>query len=559
MVVATGTSNPADSANQSPLSEQAKAITFMLEAELSSQVSLFDAQTGEEYAIETKDRPPLLRGELTLEAVRAYASLKRPLILLLSEASYRAVLPIKEAGVTRIIALTTLTRFARDAQATNLEMQRLEKWCALLLDKVSSGPDRSRNSSESRPREGQASNVLAAFDVLLRNTRLHGESSRFQRHALKAIAEVIGSEMAICVIENTSVIHAAHGCDSLSPWECRQLATLLAERTEWDRTGMLIDNAVNQGDIAMNFPQIGGLIAMKIPADGAVGYVIALNKIASTDRQEFETIMRSKANAIRRAPLDAFHRGDAALLASFSTLIAAQVRTAHRHRDLKDLVVGLTRSLTAAIDAKDSYTAGHSERVARMSVELGRELGLPEEQLNDIYLAGLLHDIGKIGIRDEVLGKNGKLTDEERLHINEHVVIGHRILSGLTGVEHLLGGVLYHHEQYDGSGYPEGLVGEKIPRLARIIAVADSFDAMSSDRPYRKGKPLEEVEAVLRKGSNQQWDPVIVDAFLRCKERVSDIRQRGIGDSLRDALIGVMRQDPIKEDVSLNFAMKKKS
>ena len=128
-----------------------------------------------------------------------------------------------------------------------------------------------------------------------------------------------------------------------------------------------------------------------------------------------------------------------------------------RYRYIKDVLVGLTRSLTAAIDAKDEYTYGHSERVARAAVELGRELGLREAEQSDIYLAGLLHDIGKIGIRDDVLTKRGPLTDEEFKHIQQHPVIGHRILADLQAIAHLLPGVLYHHERYDGRGYPEGL------------------------------------------------------------------------------------------------------
>ena len=241
-------------------------------------------------------------------------------------------------------------------------------------------------------------------------------------------------------------------------------------------------------------------------------------------------------------------------MTSFSTLIAAQGRTSRRHFDLKELIVGLTRALTAAIDAKDGYTAGHSERVGRMAVVLGKELGLVEEQLNDIYLAGLLHDVGKIGIRDEVLGKTSKLTDEERKHVEEHVVIGHRILSGLSGIEALLDGVLHHHEQYNGGGYPSGLVGENIPRLARFLAVADSFDAMNSDRPYRQGMAPEKVEAIFREGSGEQWDPIIVDAFFRCRHEMSEIRQRGIGDSLREALNGVLRKEAGDVKGTLHFA-----
>jgi len=548
---------PTETYLQSTLVEQAKTLTIILESELGSLVSLFDAETGEELLVDEGVRPAGSRGELKQEAVRAYASLKHPRIFPLNDSSYRTVLPIKENGVTRLIGLTTLSRLARGEQSTNIEMQRLEKWCTLLVDKISAPSKRDRSADDHRPIENQAFNVLAAFDVLLRNTRLHGESSRFQRHALKAVSEVFGSEMTISVIGNDSSVHAASGCTPLSTWERFQLTKMLAERSDWSPGEILIFNSDGRIPFHHDFPNIKGLIAVRIQSDGMMGYVISINKRNLDHRLSDGPKPSTPAQVSARCQIEPFQRGDAALLASFANMIAAQGRTSQRHQELKDLIVGLTRSLTAAIDAKDSYTSGHSERVARMSVELGRELGLPEEQLNDIYLAGLLHDIGKIGIRDEVLCKNGLLTDAERAHINEHVVIGYRILSGLTGIDHLLGGVLSHHEQYNGSGYPEGLVGEEIPRLARIISVADSFDAMSSDRPYRKGKPVAEVEAILRNGSDVQWDPTVIDAFFRCKDRICAIRERGIGDSLREALNGLMRQDPNQEDPSLVFAKRR--
>ncbi len=164
-----------------------------------------------------------------------------------------------------------------------------------------------------------------------------------------------------------------------------------------------------------------------------------------------------------------------------------------------------------------------------------------EDELSDIYLAGLLHDIGKIGVRDEVLTKRGPLTDEEFKHIQQHVVIGHRILADLHAISHLLPGVLYHHERYDGAGYPEGLKGDAIPLLARILAVADSFDAMSTSRPYRTAMPLERVDEILRQGAGTQWDPLVIDAYVRCRDRLTAIRQRGLGESLRDALDGALR------------------
>ena len=185
-----------------------------------------------------------------------------------------------------------------------------------------------------------------------------------------------------------------------------------------------------------------------------------------------------------------------------------------------------------------------------MAVELGRELGLREAEQNDVYLAGLLHDIGKIGIRDDVLTKRGSLTADELRHIQQHPIIGHRILAGLHSIAHLLPGVLYHHERYDGRGYPEGLKGDSIPLLARILAVADSFDAMNSSRPYHAAMPPERIDQVLREGAGMQWDPLVIDAYFRCRDRLVAIRQRGLGESLRDALDGALRNGPGRDDLA---------
>src|SRR5438132_601193 len=202
-----------------------------------------------------------------------------------------------------------------------------------------------------------------------------------------------------------------------------------------------------------------------------------------------------------------------------------------------------SRSLASAIDAKDSYTYGYSERVARIAVELGRELDMDEDEIGDIYLAGLLHDIGKIGVSDAILGKRERLTPEEFEQIKLHTTIGYSILVDLRQIRNLLPGVLYHHEHYDGSGYPDGLIGEKIPLLARILAVADAYDAMSTTRPYRPAMPYERVEEILTAGAGHQWDKRVVDACLRCRHKIHAIRQRGVGESLRQAIDGVLRKD----------------
>jgi putative nucleotidyltransferase with HDIG domain len=182
--------------------------------------------------------------------------------------------------------------------------------------------------------------------------------------------------------------------------------------------------------------------------------------------------------------------------------------------------------LTSAIDAKDPYTCGHSDRVARIAVRLARELRCSSMMLNTLYMAGLLHDIGKIGIDDNVLRKPGRLTDAEYEHIKLHPELGYKILADLKQLHEVLPVVLHHHEQWDGGGYPKRLAGEDTPFLARITAVADAFDAMTSDRPYRKGMSIEKVEQIFRDGAGKHWDPVVIEAYFRCHNDIVEISRR---------------------------------
>lgn len=203
---------------------------------------------------------------------------------------------------------------------------------------------------------------------------------------------------------------------------------------------------------------------------------------------------------------------------------------------LQETLFGLVRCLSASLDARDPYTWGHSERVARISGRIGRELGLTEQERNDLYLGGLLHDIGKIGVPDVVLRKPIDLTEEERHLIEQHPVIGDEILIHVKQLAHIRPAVRNHHERYDGNGYPDGLQGENIPLCARIMAVADACDAMMSDRPYRKGKTIEQVESTLRKGAGTQWDRLVVQAFFKCRDGVFNIYQSTTGDSISQAV-----------------------
>lgn len=177
------------------------------------------------------------------------------------------------------------------------------------------------------------------------------------------------------------------------------------------------------------------------------------------------------------------------------------------------------QALARAVDANSAWTAGHSDRVTEMALELARRLDLPESELEIIHKGGLLHDIGKIGIPSEILNKPGRLTEFEMATMRSHTMIGARILEPIRAYAEQLPIVLYHHERYDGKGYPEGLGGEEIPLHARILAVADVYDAVISDRPYRAGWDREEAIAHIRDGAGTQFDPVVVEAFLLLVER----------------------------------------
>jgi putative two-component system response regulator len=202
-----------------------------------------------------------------------------------------------------------------------------------------------------------------------------------------------------------------------------------------------------------------------------------------------------------------------------------------QQRRLEDLFVAGVRSLSAALEAKDPYTRGHSERVAQYSMCLAREHGLGAELIRQIELGGRVHDIGKIGVREEVLNKTGPLTPEEYEHIMTHPVIGWRILAPLLGdAPRALNIVRWHHERFDGKGLPDRLAGQGIPLEARIVAVADSLDAITSDRPYRtseKTLPMA-VEELLR-NSGTQFDPDVIAALAAVTKR-GDLRLIPKGD-----------------------------
>lgn len=181
---------------------------------------------------------------------------------------------------------------------------------------------------------------------------------------------------------------------------------------------------------------------------------------------------------------------------------------------LEELSTGAIRALADALDAKCDYTAGHSLRVSKFAVMIGRAIGLPDDHLKDLELAGILHDIGKIGVPESILWKPAKLTDEEHEIMSKHPVKSAQIIGELRGLARTREYVLHHHEYMDGTGYPDHLKGEEIPIGARIILVSDAYDAMTTDRPYRKSIGHHAAIAELRKKKGSQFDPVLVDTLI---------------------------------------------
>ena len=241
--------------------------------------------------------------------------------------------------------------------------------------------------------------------------------------------------------------------------------------------------------------------------------------------EELKTILRQSfdhfdlKHEIRR--LNQVTRSQNFTLQDMNKSLEAKVRERTRQLDeknheLKTAYIQTIRALAEAIDAKDSYTRGHSERVAVYASRIARKMKLDTPLIERVYFAGLLHDVGKIGVPDAIIAKPDRLNDEEYQEIKKHPEIGAKILEPVEFLRQIVPCVRHHHEWFDGSdrGYPERLISHAIPLPSRIILVADTTEAMTSDRPYRKGLPLNRVTSELQKFSGSQFDPVVVHAFL---------------------------------------------
>ncbi|UCE60112.1 MAG: HD-GYP domain-containing protein [Phycisphaerales bacterium] len=218
-----------------------------------------------------------------------------------------------------------------------------------------------------------------------------------------------------------------------------------------------------------------------------------------------------------------FRASDMMLLESLTKFCGDLICTHRLARELNEMSMTLVRSLVNAVDQKDEYTSGHSVRVGYFATLLGKRLSLPTPDLQMLQWSALLHDTGKLGIRDEVLKKQGKLTQEEFSHVQEHPTRSHKVVQEVPQLEKALDGVLYHHEHYDGTGYPKGLVGEDIPLQARIIQVADVFDALTSTRSYRSAFTWQQALVILEEEAGKTVDPGLQAVFADLiRETLSD-------------------------------------
>lgn len=269
------------------------------------------------------------------------------------------------------------------------------------------------------------------------------------------------------------------------------------------------------------------------PAASAAGVRQFLMVQVSTGPRSFGWFVAINRNSAGRqwapSPLlqlgqDEFGTWEASLLSAAATLVASHASNLDLIREQEHLLTNVVRTLVSALDSKDAYTRGHSERVALFSKRIAENLGYDDAATEKLYLSGLLHDVGKIGVSDAVLRKPDRLTDEEFAEIKRHPDDGWSILLELEQLQYVLPGVLHHHEQVNGTGYPDGLKGDAIPLDARIMAVADAYDAMTSDRAYRKGMPHEKAIEIIRAGAGTQWDAGVVEAFLGVLDDITAIR-----------------------------------
>ena len=351
-----------------------------------------------------------------------------------------------------------------------------------------------------------SNNLAATYEELSLVYRISGSMQLTQRpesylqNVCKELVEVMGVSAAVAIVYPHAGGHGDQDQDMVvAAGDCglddRQLV-LLASKYMVPRFGEenrgVVDNHFQHEEDQWPDGQVRRLVSVPLIADGPpCGIMIGIDKL---DR-EFDSI-------------------DLKLLGSIGNQSAVFLANSRLYGDLEDLLMGVLHALSATIDAKDPYTCGHSRRVALISRRLAEKVGFDAKHVHRIYLAGLLHDIGKIGVPEAVLCKAGKLTDDEYTQMKNHPLLGAKILGGIRQLDDVIPGILCHHERLDGKGYPNGFKSDELSMDSLIVGLADSFDAMTSDRIYRKALPIDVVRKEIEDNAGLQFDRSLVAEFL---------------------------------------------
>ena len=374
---------------------------------------------------------------------------------------------------------------------------------------------------------------LVLLHRLSTNMKVTEADSNFLQMACDSLTEIVSVEGIAIVLEKSIdderhwVIAAGSG---LIDMDEQRAAILHSRLTDDINSGKeaLLDSEVDSS-FRYDWPsRINNIITVPLfGKDKGESHFAGKNKTCNS--------IKGFMVAINRIGKQDFDSTDVKLFNSVAGGCAVFIENGRLFKDLKELFIGSLKALTSSIDAKDTYTHGHSERVAFISRWIAEHLSEQEPQeegqIHKVYLAGLLHDIGKIGIEEAVLRKNGKLTEQEFSRIKKHPSIGAGILREIQQMRDIVPGVLCHHERVDGRGYPNGLVGEKIPLTGKIVGLADSFDAMTSKRTYRNAMTVEQALAEIERGLGTQFDEKLGRIFLESDVyRLWDIIRDGFGE-----------------------------
>ena len=386
-----------------------------------------------------------------------------------------------------------LEPLARQSQGSISDLARALRWMASDLGEL----------SESRKSVGDFTDALTfsyeTIDLLYALGRSMSRPERpdvFVRRAMAALHGVLDfSWVGATFIDDDRVLPGVSGASIIEHTPLIEGADLqgvlrrLLEQHANCHDGRILEEVPGVGRIGG--PQV--FVMPLVRAGGVTGIVAVGDKVG--DDPQISTF-------------------DTGLVEAAASQVSPFLETTALYAEQHAMFMGTLSALTSAIDAKDRYTCGHSGRVAYLAAALAQQMGLDGDTVERVHIAGLVHDVGKIGVPEAVLCKASRLTDEEFGLVKQHPAIGHRILCGIPALRDVLPGVMHHHERWDGRGYPANLAGADIPLFARLIGIADTFDAMSSSRSYRDALPRERVVAEIRRCAGSQFDPDLVEPFL---------------------------------------------